>query len=197
MTPSCTPPSWPCTPSAGASSTSTPTTPASTASSPPSCTATAPSLVALYGVGTHTAAVLLVAAGDNAERIRSEAAFAHLCGVAPIQASSGKTTRHRLEPRRQPPSQPRPVADRVHPHELGPAHPRLRRTAHHRRTQQTRDHARPQALRRPRGLPPPPTRVAPTIGVAGLTHECPDADRLSCYRSVGPPLHPRPRQRMA
>jgi len=40
--------------------------------------------------------VSLVAAGDNAERIRSEAAFAHLCGVAPIQASSGKTTRHRL-----------------------------------------------------------------------------------------------------
>jgi transposase len=58
--------------------------------------ATAPSLVELYGVGTHTAAVLLVAAGDNAERIKSEAAFAHLCGVAPIQASSGKTTRHRL-----------------------------------------------------------------------------------------------------
>ena len=58
--------------------------------------ATAPSLVELYGVGTHTAAVLLVAAGDNAERITSEAAFAHLCGVAPIQASSGKTTRHRL-----------------------------------------------------------------------------------------------------
>ena len=58
--------------------------------------ATAPSLLALHGVGTHTAALLLVAAGDNAERITSEAAFAHLCGVAPIHASSGKTTRHRL-----------------------------------------------------------------------------------------------------
>ena len=57
---------------------------------------TAASLVELHGVGTHTAAILLVAAGDNAERITSEAAFAHLCGVAPIQASSGKTTRHRL-----------------------------------------------------------------------------------------------------
>ena len=56
----------------------------------------APSLVELYGVGTHTATILLVAAGDNAERIGSEAAFAHLCGVAPIQASSGRTTRHRL-----------------------------------------------------------------------------------------------------
>jgi transposase len=58
--------------------------------------ATAPSLLDLYGVGPHTAAVLLVAVGDNAERITSEAAFAHLCGVAPIHASSGKTIRHRL-----------------------------------------------------------------------------------------------------
>src|SRR5918994_3019 len=57
---------------------------------------TAPTLLELPGVGTHTAALLLVAAGDNAARIRSEAAFAHLCGVAPIDASSGKTTRHRL-----------------------------------------------------------------------------------------------------
>jgi transposase len=58
--------------------------------------ATAPSLLGLPGVGVHTAALLLVAAGDNAERLISEAAFAHLCGVAPIHASSGKTVRHRL-----------------------------------------------------------------------------------------------------
>jgi transposase len=56
----------------------------------------APALAALRGVGTDTAAALLIAAGDNPERLRSEAAFAHLCGVAPIQASSGKTVRHRL-----------------------------------------------------------------------------------------------------
>jgi transposase len=56
----------------------------------------APALVAVQGVGTQTAAVLLVAAGDNPERLRSEGAFAHLCGVAPIPVSSGKTTRHRL-----------------------------------------------------------------------------------------------------
>ena len=47
-------------------------------------------------MGIQTAAVLLVAAGDNPERLCSEGAFAHLCGVAPIPASSGKTTRHRL-----------------------------------------------------------------------------------------------------
>ena len=57
---------------------------------------TAPALLAVFGVGPHTAALLLVAAGDNPERLRSEAAWAHLCGVAPIQASSGKVTRYRL-----------------------------------------------------------------------------------------------------
>jgi transposase len=56
----------------------------------------APALLAVKGVGTDTAAVLLATAGDNPERLRSEAAFAHLCGVAPIPASSGKTTRYRL-----------------------------------------------------------------------------------------------------
>jgi len=58
----------------------------------------APSLLEVYGVGTHTAAILLVAAGDNPHRLKSEAAFAHLCGVAPLRASSGKVDRHRLNP---------------------------------------------------------------------------------------------------
>jgi len=58
---------------------------------------TAPKLLELFGVGTDTAAALLVAAGDNPERLHSEAAFAHLCGVSPIEASSGKVTRRRLD----------------------------------------------------------------------------------------------------
>lgn len=53
-------------------------------------------LLAQFGVGPHTAATLLVTAGDNPERLRSEAAFAALCGVSPLEASSGKTIRHRL-----------------------------------------------------------------------------------------------------
>lgn len=57
---------------------------------------TAPELLALHGVGVDTAAILLVAAGDNPERLRSEAAWAHLCGVSPIEASSGKVVRRRL-----------------------------------------------------------------------------------------------------
>jgi transposase len=52
----------------------------------------APELLARFGVGPDTAATLLVTAGDNPERLHSEAAWAHLCGVAPIPASSGKST---------------------------------------------------------------------------------------------------------
>jgi transposase len=55
-----------------------------------------PGLVAARGLGTVTSAQLLVTAGDNPDRLRSEASFAALCGVSPIPASSGKTTRHRL-----------------------------------------------------------------------------------------------------
>jgi transposase len=53
-------------------------------------------LVACFGVDTDTAGALLVSAGDDPQRLRSEAAFAHHCGVAPIDASSGLTTRKRL-----------------------------------------------------------------------------------------------------
>jgi transposase len=63
----------------------------------PLLAATAPELLGLFGVGPDTAAALLVAAGDNPERLHSEAAWAHLCGVSPLQASSGKVTRHRLD----------------------------------------------------------------------------------------------------
>jgi transposase len=59
-------------------------------------TAHAPALLGLFGVGPHAAAQLLAAAGDNPHRLRSDAAFAKLCGVCPLPASSGKTTRHRL-----------------------------------------------------------------------------------------------------
>lgn len=57
---------------------------------------TAPALVAQVGVGTDTASALLVAAGDNPDRLRNEATFAHLCGASPIDASSGTQQRHRL-----------------------------------------------------------------------------------------------------
>lgn len=55
-----------------------------------------PALRAAYGVGADTAAQLLVTAGTNPHRLRNEASFAALCGAAPVPASSGKITRHRL-----------------------------------------------------------------------------------------------------
>jgi transposase len=56
----------------------------------------APRLLATHGVGPDTAAALLVAAGDNPERLATEASFAALCGVSPVDASSGRQHRHRL-----------------------------------------------------------------------------------------------------
>ena len=58
--------------------------------------AEAPALMEAPGVSTGTIADMLVVLGDNPQRIRSEAAFAKLCGVCPVPASSGKTSRHRL-----------------------------------------------------------------------------------------------------
>ncbi|MFG1812599.1 transposase [Kribbella sp. NPDC049174] len=75
--------------------TSTPRSP------PPTTTSTlikaaAPSLLAQYGVGVDVAGQLLVTAGDNPDRLRTEAAFAALCGASPVPVSSGRTDRHRL-----------------------------------------------------------------------------------------------------
>ncbi|MCX5231495.1 IS110 family transposase [Streptomyces sp. NBC_00233] len=62
----------------------------------PMVTRAAPRLIALPGVGPETAGQLLITVGDNPDRLRSEASFAHLCGAAPVPASSGRTNRHRL-----------------------------------------------------------------------------------------------------
>ncbi|WP_026296010.1 IS110 family RNA-guided transposase [Aromatoleum toluclasticum] len=56
----------------------------------------APELVARNSIGHESAAQLLLTAGDNVDRIGSEASFAALCGVSPVPASSGQVTRHRL-----------------------------------------------------------------------------------------------------
>ena len=56
----------------------------------------APALVTRNSIGHIGAAQLLLTAGDNPERLKSEASFAALCGVSPVPASSGKVVRHRL-----------------------------------------------------------------------------------------------------
>ena len=58
--------------------------------------AASPALRAAKGIGPDVASILLTTAGDNPDRLTSEAAFAALCGASPVEASSGKTTRHRL-----------------------------------------------------------------------------------------------------
>jgi len=65
----------------------------------PLVTAAAPELIELPGVGVDTAGPLLVTAGDNPHRLRSEASFARLCGAAPVPVSSGRTDRHLLHRR--------------------------------------------------------------------------------------------------
>lgn len=60
------------------------------------CAQANPALLAARGLGPDTASALIAAAGDNPERMRSEASFAALCGASPVEASSGRTVRHRL-----------------------------------------------------------------------------------------------------
>lgn len=60
------------------------------------CHAANPALLGAVGVGVDVASILLIAAGDNPERMHSDAAFAALCGASPVEASSGKIVRHRL-----------------------------------------------------------------------------------------------------
>ena len=60
------------------------------------CAQANPALLSTHGVGPETAACLLIAAGDNPDRMRNDASFAALCGASPVEASSGRIVRHRL-----------------------------------------------------------------------------------------------------
>jgi transposase len=92
----------------------------------------APDLVAVFGIGTETAAQLLITAGDNPDRLEPEASFAHLCAAAPIPASSGVAYRHRLN-RGRTARQTTPCTPPPSPACAMPPNPRLRRPTHHRR----------------------------------------------------------------
>ena len=94
----------------------------------PLVAAISPALLELPGVGPDVAGQLLVTAGENPDRLRSEAAFAMLCGAAPLPASSGQDQPAPAQPRRRPPGQRRALPHRALPAALGPPHPRLRRS---------------------------------------------------------------------
>ena len=120
----------------------------------------APTMLATKGYGVITTATLLVTAGDNPDRIRSEASFAALCGAAPIPAGPGRTNRHRLNRGgdRQANREPHTNA----PPARRPAHQGLRRPPHRHGQEPQRDPALPQTRHRPRSMAPadpPPTRT--------------------------------------
>ena len=104
--------------------------------------------------GPRTVALLLIAAGDHPGRLRSEAAWAHLCGVAPIPASSGKVSRHRLNPGGD--RQANHALWRIVFTRLG-SDPATRAYAERRTAGKVQggDHPLPEAFRGSRGLPPP------------------------------------------
>src|SRR5262249_14250382 len=115
-------------------------------------------------------------AADRCRRSPRAAAVGGCLGAPVRRRADPRLLRHGQTPPAQPPwrppGQPRPVADRDHPDELPPAHPRLRGTAHRRRPVQERNHPLPQALRRPRGLPSPagPRRVTLKLPGAAWPH---------------------------
>ncbi len=117
------------------------------------CAEANPALLATKGVGPDTAAALLVAAGDNPGRMKSERSFAALCGASPVQASSGQTIRHRLNRggNRQANSALWPM--RYHPDAHRRSHQPIRGTAPGGSKEPKRDHPLPQAAHRPTDLP--------------------------------------------
>ena len=123
------------------------------------CEQANPALLAAVGVGAETAAALLVAAGDNPQRMRSEASFRGAVRRLPRRGVLGPNGAPPPQPRRQPPRQQRPVAHRPHPSALRRAHHRLRRTPPAARA---RPNARPSAASnatsRARSIGSSPTR---------------------------------------
>ena len=117
------------------------------------CAKANPALLAAKGVGPDTASVLLVAAGDNPGRMRSERAFAALCGTSPVQASSGQTIRHRLNRggNRHANSALWPM--RYHPDAHRRCNKRICDPTPGGGKEPQRDHPLPEAAHRPRDLP--------------------------------------------
>ena len=114
----------------------------------------APALVMRNSIGHTGAAQLLLTAGGNPDRMRSEASFAALCGVSPVPASSGKIIRHRLNRGGDRGRQQRLAYHRHWQAAHRPKDKGLRRTTHRRRSFQARRHPRPQTLSGSGGVHP-------------------------------------------
>ena len=118
----------------------------------------APTLREAFGIGADSAAEMMIVAGDNPTRVRSEAAFAKLCGACPIPASSGGDASASALSWRPPSSQRGDLPHRDRPHALAPADPRLCRATDGPGPDQEGQHPLSEALRRPRDLQRPDRR---------------------------------------
>ncbi len=110
---------------------------------------TAPSLLACYGVGAVTAATLLVTAGDNPDRLHTERSWAHLCGVSPVPAGTGRTSgRVRFDHGGDRPRMRRSTRSSSPGCGQTLSPPQLRQETPSRRSVDSRDHALSETLRR-------------------------------------------------
>ncbi len=119
------------------------------------CAKANPALLAASGVGPHSAAALLVAAGDNPQRMKSEAVLRGTMRPQPRPSIIGTDSSASAQPRRRPPSQQRSLANRHQPDTHRPPHHRIHPQTQSRRQNPPRDHPLPQTAHRPRDLPPP------------------------------------------
>lgn len=135
----------------------------------------APKLLSLQGIGLDVVGQLLVTVGDNVDRLRNEAAFAHLCGEAPIPRILGQDNTPPTQPGWRPRRKRGALPNRSMPasmgSRLGSSHTGVLSTTHRTRTNQTRNHPLPKALHRPRsvhGHPsgPHPKSLLTSIGVS-------------------------------
>ncbi len=126
-----------------------------------------PDLFERFGVGPDTAAALLVTAGDNPERLRSESAFAHLRGCSDPGVLGQDERAGPTRPRRRPPGQRGVVAHRHGPHRARSSNHRVLRTPRLRGVLEARRHSHLEALRRPRALSLFASRIkTATVGLA-------------------------------
>ncbi|MFF1675604.1 transposase [Streptomyces sp. NPDC058256] len=115
----------------------------------------APQLLTVVGIGPDTAVTPLITLGDNPERLGGEASFAALCGVSPVERSSGSRQYRRLNRGADRHPTP-PCTGCADPAALRPPHQGVLRASHRRGQDPAQDRPMPQTLRRPTGLSPDP-----------------------------------------
>ena len=153
----------------------------------------APDLLALEGVGVASAGELMVTAGENPDRLRSEASFAMLCGRLPAARIERQDAAPSPQSRGEPLGQLGPPHDRRVPHAHRPTNPNLRPAAYRRRAVQTRGDALPEALRGPRHLPCPHRPISHLTNMrASRAPSTSTAKSPTCQPAPHPHLHQVP-----